>query len=492
MVSMASSSPATRSTAENARDSVDLQTVAALPAGEQLLLQLISVIYEPVSAAFLTKCLAALDPPPVANRRLGEGDVSEMVARLRRKGLLNSKNQCPPVLAEQLTRQAVANRRFRRFAALVEKGAPVDYMHGKWVTRCWRALRQFRIGVYSQDFDRLDEALAFLEGSCRPYLHTEPPAVLVTASAFDPVWFGGLPGSLQFFLLDQVIRHSLERLHLYPDILAYLEDGRAMTVSVDERVPFRRLLASCYLLQGRLTALRELLERFPESFAASGFAGTAAFLGGDTDLALSLYDEDLVQLQRYAGSEPSFFLGITGLFCIFALLARDGEGDRERIRQAVAAVLRRCNGCPEELPFRFLDTVLRSPDEVMPDMLVLTESLMADERCLTSLVAIMSLYWMGVEIPSDFQESLRHLHDQAMRNDFLWVAMESAELLATLDDTQTAMRQTASALARQLDCRFLTNIIAPHAPWKQSLEELGERVPQALREECRRTAAALG
>ena len=211
MVSMASSSPATRSTAENARDSVDLQTVAALPAGEQLLLQLISVIYEPVSAAFLTKCLAALDPPPVANRRLGEGDVSEMVARLRRKGLLNSKNQCPPVLAEQLTRQAVANRRFRRFAALVEKGAPVDYMHGKWVTRCWRALRQFRIGVYAQDFDRLDEALAFLEGSCRPHLHTDPPAVLVTAGAFDPVWFGSLPGSLQFFLLDQVIRHSLER-----------------------------------------------------------------------------------------------------------------------------------------------------------------------------------------------------------------------------------------------------------------------------------------
>ncbi|MDX9841445.1 MAG: ATP-dependent helicase, partial [Desulfobulbus sp.] len=483
---MASSRSASRPATDTARTNVDLEDVAALPAGEQLLLELISVIYEPVSTAFLTKCLAALDPPPVANRRLGEGDVGEMAARLRRKGLLNSKNQCPPLLAEQLTRQAVASRRFRRFAALVEKAAPVDYMHGKWVTRCWRALRQFRIGVYSQDFDRLDEALAFLEGSCRAYLHTEPPAVLVTASAFDPVWFGGLPGSLQFFLLDQVIRHSLERLHLYPDILAYLEDGRAMTVSVDERVPFRRLLASCYLLQGRLTALRELLERFPESFAASGFAGTAAFLGGDTDLALCLYDEDLVQLQRYAGSEPSFFLGITGLFCIFALLARDGEGDRDRIRQAVATVLRRCNGCPEELPFRFLDTVLRSPDEVMPDMLVLTESLMADERCLTSLVAIMSLYWMGVEIPSDFQESLRHLHDQAMRNDFLWVAMESAELLATLDDTQTAMRQTACALARQLDCRFLTNIIAPHAPWKQSLEELVE-VTRRMREPERTT-----
>ena len=481
MVSMASSSPATRSTAENARDSVDLQTVAALPAGEQLLLQLISVIYEPVSAAFLTKCLAALDPPPVANRRLGEGDVSEMVARLRRKGLLNSKNQCPPVLAEQLTRQAVANRRFRRFAALVEKGAPVDYMHGKWVTRCWRALRQFRIGVYAQDFDRLDEALALREGSGRPHLHTDPPAVLVTAGAFDPVWFGSLPGSLQFFLLDQVIRHSLERLLLYPEIIVYLENTRAMTVPEDEQVPFHRLLASCYLLQGRLAALRALLERFPESFAASGFAGTVAFLGGDTDQALHLYDQDLAQLQRYAGSEPSFFFGITGLFCLFALLARDGEGDRDRVRQAVATVLNRCNGCPEELSFRFLDAVLRSPDEVMPDMLALTEGLMADERCLTSLVAIMSLYWMGVDIPRDFQDILRHLHDQAMRNDFLWVAMESAELLATLDESQTAMRQTACDLADRLDCRFLTNIIAPNAAWKQSLEELIE-VTRRMRE----------
>ncbi len=147
----------------------------------------------------------------------------------------------------------------------------------------------------------------------------------------------------------------------------------------------------------------------------------------------------------------------------------------------MATVLKRCNGCPEELSFRFLDAVLRSPDEVMPDMLALTESLMADERCLTSLVAIMSLYWMGVDIPRDFQDILRHLHDQAMRNDFLWVAMESAELLATLDESQTAMRQTACDLADRLDCRFLTNIIAPNAAWKQSLEELIE-VTRRMRE----------
>ncbi len=451
-----------------------MQAVAALPAGEQLLLQLISIIYEPVSTAFLTRCLAALDHELFGNRRPSEDEVAAMTARLRRKGFLNGKNQCPQALSERLTRHALKIGLFPRLVTLVERAAPVDYKHGKWSTRCWRALRQFRIGVYSQDFDKFDEALLFIDENCQAGVKTDHPAVLVTAAAFDQEWFGSLPVSMQFFLLDQVVRFSLERLHLFPEIVAYLEGGLASTVSEDERVPFHRLLASCYLLQGRLDDLRRLLLSHGDSFFASGFAGTVAFLGGETDQALRLYTEDLEQLRRYTGIEQSFFLGITGLFCIFALLARDGEGDRDRVRQAVAAVLKRCNGCPEETPFRFLEAVVRSPGEVMPDMLALIESLVADERCLTTLVAILSLYWMGVEIPADFQEILRKLHAQALRHQFRWVAMESAELLATLNEHDPEIRQTAASLSEQLGCRFLTDIIAPHAAWKQSLQELIE------------------
>jgi len=409
-----------------------------------------------------------------------------MVARLRSKGLLNAKNQCPPVLAELLTRQAIAHKRFPRFSALIEKSAPVDYMHGKWPTRCWRALRQFRIGLYSQDFDKLDEALAFLEGEGHHALPAEPPAVLVAARAFDPVWFTSLPASLQFFLLDQVIRYALEGLHRFPAIFAFLEDEKAQTVPPDERIPFRRLLAGCYLLQGRLDELRQLLELHSDSFLGSGFAGAAAFLTGDTEQALELFAEDLRHLQQYAGTQPCFFFGITGLFCIFALLARDGAGDRDRVREAVDTVLGRCQGCAEEMPFRFLDAVLRANDATLPDMLALTEGLVADERSLTSLVAMLSLHWMGVEVPPDFQAMLLQLHYQARDNGFLWVAMESAELLATLDSNQAAMAETARELAARLNCRFLTHIIAPNAPWKQSLQELIE-VTSRLREPERST-----
>jgi SNF2 family DNA or RNA helicase len=466
------------------RNTEDLLAVSTLSAVEQILLQLISIIYEPVSASFLTRCLTSLDPSLFGDRRPTGDEITAMVTRLRRKGFLNSKNQCSSVLAELLTRQAISLDRFDPFASLIEKAAPVDYTHGKWPTRCWRALRQFRIGVYSLDFDKLDEALVFLEGECHRYLDVDPPAVLVAGHAFDPVWFGALPGSFQFFLLDQVVRHSLERLQHFPAILAYLADDQALTIPLDERVPFHRLLASCYLLQGRLDDLRLLLERHGDSFLGSGFAGSVAFLGGDTDQALHLFADDLKQLQQYAGTEPCFFLGITGLFCIFALLARDKEGDRDKVRQAVTTVLQRCNGCPEEIPFRFLDAVIRSPDDIMPDMLSLTEDLVAEERSLTSLVAILALYWIGVEIPQNFQDILKRLYKQALENDYFWVAMESAELLATLDESQQAMKASAQSLAVRLQCRYLTHILAPHASWKQSLQDLIDVTSKIREPEC--------
>ena len=462
-------------------DTVAPNTVQTLTPEDRLLLQFISIVYEPVSISFLSQCLALLDPSLLGDLKPGKEEIHARVKRLKRKGFLNQKNQCAPDVVEVLTREALSADHFTPIAVLVEKVAPVDYTHGKWSTRCWRALRQFRIGVYCQDFDKIDAALVFLEKHCRDHLAVDPPALLVTATPFDPDWFGSLPSSFQFYLLNQVFRYALEQLLPLPAVVSYLEDDHVFTVPADERVPFYRLLAGYYLLQGRLKELRTLMEKNAESFLASGFAGTFAFLSGDTTLALRLFEEDLKLLRRYAGSDFQFFFGITGLFCIFALLVRDLEDDRALVREAVAHALLRCKGCPEEIPYLFLDVVLRSPEEPLPDMQALTEQLAADGSCLASLVATLALYWMGIEIPTAFQEILQTLHNRAIKNNFLWVAMETAELLSTLDSSRTVLAQSAKTLSAQLNCRYLTHIIAPHGSWKQSLEELIE-VTRNIRE----------
>ena len=67
------------------------------------------------------------------------------------------------------------------------------------------------------------------------------------------------------------------------------------------------------------------------------------------------------------------FFNINGIFCIMALLARSGPGDRELIRRAVAVVISRCQGGPEELPFRFLDLYVVAAEGGLPDLRILSE-----------------------------------------------------------------------------------------------------------------------
>ena len=84
-----------------------LPPVQTLPLFEQFILQFISIIYEPVSTTFLGNCLAGTDIPIPEVHRLTSNELESTISRLRKQGYLNELNQCPPHLAEQLTRQAV-------------------------------------------------------------------------------------------------------------------------------------------------------------------------------------------------------------------------------------------------------------------------------------------------------------------------------------------------------------------------------------------------
>ncbi|MCI5211975.1 MAG: ATP-dependent helicase, partial [Candidatus Electrothrix sp. ATG2] len=197
------------------------------------------------------------------------------------------------------------------------------------------------------------------------------------------------------------------------------------------------------------------------------------FLQGQVDGALELFEQDLIQLNKYAGPEETFFFNITGLFCIFSLLVRHTEKDRLLIRRSVALVLERCKGGPEEVPFRFLDAYVCSIDGTLPDMRVLTDQLKAEERGLSSLVAVLSLYWMGIEIPEELQNDLFSLYQQAEKENFFWLAMESAELLSALNPDKKDLIEAAKKLREQYKCSSIVHVISTDtSSWKQSLQDL--------------------
>ncbi|MCW5206040.1 DEAD/DEAH box helicase, partial [Desulfobulbus sp. F5] len=163
---------------------------------------------------------------------------------------------------------------------------------------------------------------------------------------------------------------------------------------------------------------------------------------------------------------------ISGLFCIMALLARSGPGDRAAIRRAVALVLH-CQGCPDELAFRFLDTYVGTMEGALPDMRILTESFEKEERSLNTLTAGLALHWLGVQLPDKLRIALESLCSKAKSNSFLWLAMEAAQLLVAADPARKDMFKIAEGLAKEIGCRSVVHLVAPNEEsWKQSLEEL--------------------
>ena len=147
------------------------------------------------------------------------------VIQFWRQGFLSGQNQCDPVLAELLVRQSIREKRFARLVAFVEQSAPMEYQHGRLQARYWRALRQFRIGLYSQNSQMIEDALAFLaQGECRALAAEMPTLIQILTCAFDPAWFAAMPVFLQFLLLDHLVHAGIVTLIALSDISNYLQN----------------------------------------------------------------------------------------------------------------------------------------------------------------------------------------------------------------------------------------------------------------------------
>ena len=441
-----------------------------------LLLQLVAVLYEPVSTSFLCRAFLSLDHYLLGERRPRYDEVQVMISHLRQQDLLSSQNQCPPVLAELLVRESIKEKRFTRLVAFVEQSTPMEYQHGRWQVRCWRALRQFRIGIYSQNSEVVEEALSFLQqAECRQLFTGVLPAARILTCAFDPAWFAAMPVYLQFFLLDHIIQAGIARLVHAPAIQNYLEQEVTRRIGPEEQVPFLRLLAKLYIIRGEASALDELVGGNTEIFAGTGLRGTVVFLQGKVDKAYALFKEDLDLLARLLDNpEPTLF-GLPGFFYVVTQLRMADEAGLRAAQEMLVLMLGRAReGAPEVLPLRCLAAYAAHLLGEKPDLLPLSSALAAEEDQASLLLSLIIFYWLGVEIAPEFLGRLERLQHRAAEQGYCWLAREAAHLLTALGSAQLC-RQTQQCPPAESSPN-LCNLFKPAADWQHSLTELIEAV----------------
>ena len=175
---------------------------------EQALLQLLSIVYEPAHSTLIVNCLRKLDLKNPRGNKPTVANLGHYFSKFEQLGFLTKDRQCVDEIVEMLSKIAVKEKTFDLFAKTIQDEAPVSYYYGKWTTRCWRGMREMRIGVYTQQFDLIDDAADFIDAQCRDIVTEPPPTVRIMTRPFDAEWFRSLSTSFQFYLLSNVLQYG--------------------------------------------------------------------------------------------------------------------------------------------------------------------------------------------------------------------------------------------------------------------------------------------
>ncbi len=451
-----------------------LQHYNKLTPFEQILLQFQSIVYEPAHTTLIVNCLRKLDIRSPRGNRPTAANLNHYFTKFQEVGLLTDERQCPPALVEKLSRIAVKEGTFTTYAKVIRKEAPVSYYYGKWTTRCWRAMRAIRIGIYTQNFDIIDDALEFLSGQCRDILSPLPPTVQITTNPFDPVWFRSLAPSFQFFLLDTILRYELATLNSYPEILTYLQEETGIEdLSSDEKLPFQRILFSQYLFRGRLTEAKQLVEQNSESFVGTGATGTLACLSGNPELSTELFDNDLNFLRDLSGSEKAAFFGPNGLFHALACLQLDQTDQEQYVANQIGTALSLFTESTEEKAYQVLATFLQIRNNTaLPGEEFSFHNNDDDAHSLTVLFTALSQYWLNSSLQPEVRRPVEELLQQAQDNGFHFFALNLASILAGSGHDVEKNEDLVNRLSAETGLSPLINILQSEDPWKRNLQAL--------------------
>ena len=438
---------------------------------EQALLQFLSVVYEPPQPTLIVNCLRKLEMKNSRGLLPSPQNIVHYFNKFEQLGLLTSDKRCSPELVEIFSKIAVSEGSFARYAHVIRAEAPVSFYYGKWTSRCWRALREIRIGIYLQDYTVIHESLDFLESQCKEFRLDSPPIIQVIACPFDRSWMTNLPLSFQFYLLHSAIIYSQSSLIDLPEIIQYLAElSVSPDFSIDERVPFLRLLFSQFLYQAKFSQAKSLLDTHEHAFKGTGAAGALLFLSGNYQDAQESFAADLDFLKQFSESEPVAFFGLGGLFHILNLMQVTEELDYPHISTRIGQTQEMFQGIPEGGAYEHLSAFLhaRSNQHLpAPDI-----ALRTGDHSLTSVFAGLCYFWLNNTLTPELEHELQAIFEQAAAQRFDLVTCICAELLDKNDPGREIYRKTLHDIEEHALPISFVELFSPEDPWKRSLEAL--------------------
>jgi len=478
-------------------DSTKLQTQLAqayrqLSHTDQEIVQLFSVIYEPINRTLFRNCLNQIGRLDENNKPFINKTLSRHIDGLLTAGLLVQESgqgpQCHPLLTEIATRDAVKAGYFEILATSVSKALPISsrYANGTRYFQSERQLiREVRIGFYRHDLNFINKQIEdYQKGSQSNKITVDKIFEQVCNNPFDADWFRTLPQGLFESAISSILLNAALKCSPTEDSLALLSE-ECSTPGGHCSDYLQLILAEQLLLQGCIEEAQQALERISDNYRdnAAVFWGWLSFLRGENDQAIKYYTVALKAFRKAKSKQNMYFNTMGGLFFILALLK---DGSRERLREAeeYASLISRQGEHWLKTIYGRLKIVLQvqQGDIAQKEFIVSAQVPPLEEHhSLETLFCALCLYWVDVEKAKKcLPKLLERSYQQAVASSYHWLTMETAELLSRLRPRSTYNKQ-AAILREDSNIETIVDLIRLQEPWELCLKALAnlQREPQA-------------
>lgn len=445
---------------------------------EQLMVQLFSVIYEPVSRASFAICLNQVGARTNEDQPFTQTSLKPFIDRLLELGVLVQEGglgpRCHPLLAEIATRDAVKMGRFESFAQTVQERLPISaqWKGGpRYFSSDRQLIREVRIGIYRNNVQFIYQQL---EDYHKYRYHQNKVSLAeiyqqVCNDPFDAEWFRTLSPEIYENALASILNYSM--LTLTPADEAFFllkEDANQKGLSELMQV----LLVEQLILRGQFQEAQRHLELLVEPYRsiAGDLQGWLLLLQGNDERAIA-ESRNALRVLTKGSKRKIYFQSMGGVFFILALLK---QGLPEQLNEASSY----------SSTGRQAKTWLSSTYAVLERVVKLQQGELAQKDAiahefphnghysLEALIRALCLYWVDIDTAkSRLPKFLNGFVNDAENSGYEWLAMEAAELLSRFKPRNPFAKQAVEFRDRK-GIVTLVDLIQPKEPWELCLNAL--------------------
>ncbi len=474
----------------------DIETVRArlvdryhqLPDLQRQLVQLFSVIYAAVGKNKVVDCFNAYLRHSGQRQQVTLAELNPHFNRLIKQGLLTTASsyapQCPPLLVEVATRDALHQGTFEAMVKAVQEKLPISTVPWNKSQRHFhnqdQLIREVRIGLYRVDWE-------YMAAQFDAYYNTlfSSNAISITQvmelicnNPFERDWFVTLKPDPNLYevALSSLCLNSMMAVTPAEDAFALLQEACSRPdVTVSERL--RNLWIEQLLVRGHLqeaqTALTELAQESPEETLL--LQGWLSSLQGDYDQTIEVGTVALKWLKKKTSKRKVYFNSTAGLFLVMALIQAGSPPSLKQAEEYAHLIADQGYHHWMSVMYSCLEKVAQVLQGNTAAKRYLTStpvSTLENASSFETLIDMLSLYWVDLgNARQRLPNYVGQFYKKAQAAGYDWFALEMAELLTRLDPDGTYGKE-ATALREKTGIHPLVDLIQPKEPWELSLTAL--------------------